>query len=68
MVKNRKLKQEATLKTKISIVVYRGLIQAVYSDSEDVEVNVVEIDGAMDVREAARAMDATAEELYYQVY
>lgn len=57
------------MKTKIVIVMYRGLVQAVYSDSKDVEVNVVEIDDALKVQDASRAMDATdAEELGYQVY
>lgn len=56
------------MKTKIAIVMYRGLVQAVYSDSKDVEVNVVEIDDALNVQDASRAMDATAEELGYQVY
>lgn len=60
--------KEARMKTKIAIVMYRGLIQAVYADSEDIEVNVVEIGDDLNIQDASRAMDATAEELGYQVY
>jgi hypothetical protein len=60
--------KEASMKTKIAIVMYRGLIQAVYADSEDIEVNVVEIGDDLNIQDASRAMDATAEELGYQVY
>ncbi|OPY75700.1 MAG: hypothetical protein A4E63_00254 [Syntrophorhabdus sp. PtaU1.Bin050] len=56
------------MKTKIAIVMYRGLVQAVYSDNEEIEVNVVEIDDKLHIEDASRAMDATAEELGYQVY
>jgi len=56
------------MKTKIAIVMYRGLVQAVYSDNRDIEINVVEIDDKLHIEDASLAMDATESELGYQVY